>query len=154
MRYFAVLASAFAVTTLTACSLPERVAEKVQPYRIDVRQGNFVDQAMVSQLQKGMSQEQVRFVLGTPLLVDIFHSNRWDYVYRFKRGGGGEETRRLSVFFVDGKLDRVDGDVVAGTPPEVAVAPPARVIDLGVADPSAPREEEKKSSWWSSWWPW
>lgn len=129
------------------------VAENVHPYRIDVRQGNYVDQAMISQLRKGMSQDQVRFVLGTPLLVDIFHSDRWDYVYRFKKGDGPLEDRRISVFFVDGKLDHVAGDVVAGDPPVAAAAPQARVIDLGSA-PGLPPVEEKKSSWWSGWWPW
>jgi outer membrane protein assembly factor BamE len=153
MRH-SVLASTLAVTILNACAFPNWVAEKVHPYRINVRQGNYVDQAMVSQLRKGMSQDQVRFILGTPLLVDIFHADRWDYVYRFKLGSGEVQERRMAVFFVDGKLDHLDGDVVAGTAPEMAVAPPARVIDLGVADPSVPREEEKKSSWWSSWWPW
>lgn len=138
---------------LAACSVPTMVAENVHPYRIDVRQGNYVDQSMVSQLKKGMSQEQVRFVLGTPLLTDVFHADRWDYVYRFKRGNGALEERRMAVFFVDGKLDHVEGDVVAGAPPEVAAAPPARVIDLGGADMSVP-PEEKKPSWWSRLWPW
>lgn len=148
MRYSPVLATAFAVTTLAACSVPTMVAEKVQPYRIDVRQGNYVDQTMVSQLKKGMSQEQVRFILGTPLLVDLFHSNRWDYVYRFKRGNGGLETRNLSVFFVEGKLESVDGDVVAGAPPEAeSAAPAARVIDL-----TTPATETKESGRW--WWFW
>jgi len=153
MRH-SLLASTLAATLLAACSFPTWVADHLHPYRINVRQGNYVDQAMVSQLHKGMSQDQVRFILGTPLLVDIFHADRWDYVYRFKPGNGEAEERRMAVFFVDGKLDHVEGDVVAGTAPELAVAPPARVIDLGVADPSVPREEEKKSSWWSSWWPW
>lgn len=134
--------------------MPNWVAENVHPYRINVRQGNYVDQAMVSQLRKGMSQDQVRFILGTPLLTDIFHANRWDYVYRFKPGDGPVVERRIAVFFVDNTLDHVEGDVVAGAGSELAVAPPARVIDLGAADMSQPPAEEKKSSWWSSWWPW
>lgn len=150
MRYLPVLASMIAVTTLAACSLPTMVAEKVQPYRIDVRQGNYVDQAMVSQLRKGMTQDQVRFVLGTPLLVDVFHSNRWDYIYRFKRGTGSLESRKLSVYFVDGKLESVDGDVVAGAPPEAETsAPPARVIDL--TNPAAEKPQEESRSWWRFW---
>jgi outer membrane protein assembly factor BamE len=150
MRHLPVLASMIAVTTLAACSLPTMVAEKVQPYRIDVRQGNYVDQAMVSQLRKGMTQEQVRFVLGTPLLVDVFHSNRWDYIYRFKRGTGSLESRKLSVYFVEGKLDSVDGDVVAGAPPEAGSgAPPARVIDL--TNPTAEKPKEESKSWWRFW---
>lgn len=81
-------------------------------YRIDVRQGNYVDQEMVAQLRKGMTREQVRFVLGTPLVVDMFRENRWDYVYRFTEGWGDPQTRTLSLFFVDDRLDNVEGDVM------------------------------------------
>ena len=83
------------------------------PYRIDIQQGNFVSQEMVSQLKPGMSKEQVRFVLGTPLLTDIFHNDRWDYVYWREAPNGKREQRKLAVFFADGKLARLDGDVVA-----------------------------------------
>ena len=93
---------------LGACALPEFMA----PYRIDVQQGNFIAQDMVSQLKSGMSKEQVRYLLGTPLVADIFHAERWDYVYWFQRRGQPLERRRLAVFFQDGKLARLDGDVV------------------------------------------
>ncbi len=139
---------------LTACSVPTMVAESVHPYRIDVRQGNYVDQAMVSQLRKGMSEEQVRFILGTPLLVDIFHTSRWDYVYRFKPGSGTVEERRLSVFFRDGKLDYLDGDVIGGdAPASVATGPTTRVIDLGTAEPlpESAKDAPEKKSWWRFW---
>ena len=53
----------------------------VTPYRIEIQQGNYVSQDMVAQLKPGMTKEQVRFVLGTPLVTDIFHADRWDYVY-------------------------------------------------------------------------
>jgi outer membrane protein assembly factor BamE len=100
----------------------------LSPYRIDVRQGNLVTQEMVSQLQPGMTRDQVRFLLGTPLLADPFHAERWDYVYRFKPGYGDAQLRRLTVFFQDGKLARVAGDVVpavTGPAVEPAVAEPA-----------------------------
>lgn len=83
------------------------------PYRIDIQQGNFVSQEMVSKLRPGMSKEQVRFILGTPLVTDIFHADRWDYVYSFKRPGQAPERRRLAVFFEDDRLARLDGDVQA-----------------------------------------
>jgi outer membrane protein assembly factor BamE len=83
------------------------------PYRMEIQQGNFVDQDMASRLKPGMSRDQVRFILGTPLVADVFHADRWDYVFsRRPQGGGGLEQRRLSVFFEDNKLKRVDGDVV------------------------------------------
>lgn len=90
------------------------------PYRIDIQQGNFVSQEMVAQLKRGMTRDQVRFVLGTPLVTDVFHANRWDYVYLLDRPGQPRVQRRLAVFFEDDKLARVEGDVVAaaaGTEP-------------------------------------
>ena len=65
----------------------------------------------------GMSREQVRFVLGTPLVSDIFHADRWDYVYRFQPGKGAAQERRLTVIFEDGRLLRLDGDVRAAEAP-------------------------------------
>jgi len=83
------------------------------PYRIDIQQGNFVSQEMVAQLRRGMTKEQVRYLLGTPLMNDIFHANRWDYVYLLDRPRQTPVKRRLTVFFEDDKLARVAGDVVA-----------------------------------------
>lgn len=80
-------------------------------YTIDIQQGNYVSQDMVSQLKRGMSKEQVRFVLGTPLLADIFHADRWDYVYYNKPPGGKTVKRGVAVFFKDGKLARVMQDL-------------------------------------------
>jgi outer membrane protein assembly factor BamE len=101
---FAVIATAL---TLTACSF-------FAPYRIDIRQGNYIDDAMLEQLKPGMTREQVRFALGSPLVADVFHSDRWDYVYRFKPGNSSkEEQRAISVFFVNDKLDRVEGDITS-----------------------------------------
>jgi outer membrane protein assembly factor BamE len=92
-------------------------------YRMEIQQGNYLTQEMVSQLQPGMTRDQVRFVLGTPLLTDIFHDDRWDYVYRRGRAGSREiQERRLSVFFEKDRLVRVEGDVSTGLE---TTAPPA-----------------------------
>ena len=95
-----------------SCSYVPRIPG-VTPYRIDIQQGNFVSQEMVAQLKPGMSKEQVRLALGTPLLTDIFHADRWDYVYWRERPGAKLEQRKLTVFFEDGKLMRLDGDTVS-----------------------------------------
>ena len=92
------------------CSVPR--IPGITPYKIEIQQGNYLSQEMVSQLKAGMSKEQVRFTLGTPLLTDIFHADRWDYIYWRELPDGKRESRRLAVFFEDGKLARVDGDVV------------------------------------------
>lgn len=112
MRPF-VFPALVAASLLAGCSFDSLVS-KVNPYKIDVRQGNYVDQDMMAQLKKGMTRDQVRFVLGTPLVVDVFRSDRWDYVYRFTPGRGEPQQRVISVYFVDDKLDRVDGDVQGG----------------------------------------
>jgi outer membrane protein assembly factor BamE len=85
----------------------------VPPYRIEIQQGNFVAQDTVAQIKPGMSKEQVRQMLGTPLLTDIFHADRWDYVFWRDKPGAKREERRLTVFFEDGKVTRLDGDMVA-----------------------------------------
>ena len=104
------LSSALLIVAVSGCTAG---VDFVKPYRIDVRQGNYVTQDMVSQLQPGMSRDQVRFVLGTPLVSDIFHADRWDYVYRFQPGKGVAQERRLTVIFEEGRLVRLDGDVRA-----------------------------------------
>jgi outer membrane protein assembly factor BamE len=118
-RNAALAAALFAVTALAGCSYLPRIPG-VTPYRIEIQQGNYVTQEMVSQLKPGMSREQVRAVLGTPLLTDVFHADRWDYVYTKEDAAGKREERKLTVFFVDDKLTRVTGDVVAATQKEEA----------------------------------
>jgi outer membrane protein assembly factor BamE len=97
----------------------------VTPYRMVIQQGNFISQEMVSQLKPGMSKEQVRFVLGTPLVNDIFHADRWDYVYFRETADGKREQRNLSVIFENGKLARVLGDLL----PADGAAPRASGFD-------------------------
>jgi outer membrane protein assembly factor BamE len=103
------IALAFAAP-LAACGSVPRIPG-ITPYKIDIQQGNFVSQEMVSQIKSGMSKEQVRLALGTPLLTDLFHADRWDYVYWREAPDGKRESRKLTVYFADGKLERVDGDV-------------------------------------------
>jgi outer membrane protein assembly factor BamE len=91
--------------------------EWLAPHRIEIQQGNYVTQEMVSQLKPGMTRDQVRFVLGTPLVADIFHADRWEYVFRRQRADSREvEHGRISVFFSDNKLQRVEADPVATAP--------------------------------------
>jgi outer membrane protein assembly factor BamE len=80
-------------------------------HKIDIQQGNQITQEMVAQLHPGMEKHKVRFVMGTPIIADTFHNERWDYVYTFHKGGGDTEMRRVTIFFEDGKLYRIEGDV-------------------------------------------
>ena len=79
-------------------------------YKIDVNQGNYLSQDMVDKLKVGMTPSQVRQVLGTPLIMSPFRTDRWDYVYEFLRQGQVVEHRNFAVYFADGKLARWEGD--------------------------------------------
>lgn len=83
----------------------------IQPYRPDVQQGNVVTKEMVDQLRESMTRDQVRFLLGTPLLTSVFHTERWDYVYYLQRGKGDErQMRHLTVFFKNDRLASFQSD--------------------------------------------
>ncbi len=79
-------------------------------YKINIQQGVVVTQEMADQLQPGMTRDQVRFVLGTPILTDPFHKDQWDYPFRFQPGRGDVESRRFTVYFADDRLVRYNGD--------------------------------------------
>ncbi|MGZ3239934.1 MAG: outer membrane protein assembly factor BamE [Burkholderiaceae bacterium] len=81
----------------------------LSPYRPDVQQGNFVSKEMMAQLKEGMTHDQVRFLMGTPLLNDIFHADRWDYLFRLQRGNGEILSSRVTVFFKDDHVTRYEG---------------------------------------------
>lgn len=102
--YSSVLRAAVAVGAL-ACVLAACGTGKWGfPYRPDVQQGNWVTATEIEQLQPGMSREQVRYILGTPTLQNVFRSDRWDYPYYNKPGYGKIEQRTFTVYF--------DGDVL------------------------------------------
>lgn len=104
-------------TLVVILCLLNAACDVLTPYRIEIQQGNYVTQEMVAQLKPGLTRDQVRFVMGTPLVNDIFHEERWDYVFVRQRANSRDvERRRIAVFFEDGKLKRVDGDIVAAAP--------------------------------------
>jgi len=119
-----------ALLLLGGCSsqmLP--VLPGLKPYRMDVQQGNVVTQEMIAKVQPGMTRSQVRFALGTPLVIDPFRTDRWDYVYLYQKAGVITEQRRIAVLFKDDRLVRIDGDVLpagaAGTTPPAKSDVPA-----------------------------
>jgi len=129
---------------LSGCSMSSITSVAPDPYKIDIQQGNVITQDMVAKLQPGMTKSQVRFVLGSPPITDVFHANRWDYVYRFSKAGKLLEERKLTLFFENDQLARVAGDVAALTADDRAQAgdrPAARTVSeivLEKADPDAP----------------
>lgn len=101
---------------LVACSGfddgTRRLASVISPYQIDVVQGNFVSSEQVAQLKPGMGRQAVRDLLGTPLLQSLFHAERWDYVFTFKRKGEEPQLRKVTVFFKNDNLERFDADLL------------------------------------------
>lgn len=79
-------------------------------YKIDIQQGNIIDQNMINQLKPGMTQTQVAYVMGLPLLPNSFDKNRWDYIYTLQPGGEQRTQQTLSLFFKNDKLIRFSGD--------------------------------------------
>jgi len=79
-------------------------------YKIDINQGNYLSQDMVDKLKVGMTKPQVRTALGTPLVTSAFRESRWDYVYEYAKQGKVREHRQFTVYFVDDKLARWEGD--------------------------------------------
>ncbi|MFO1289091.1 MAG: outer membrane protein assembly factor BamE [Nitrosomonas sp.] len=110
------------------------------PYKIDIQQGNVVTEDMVEKLRLGMTRSQVRFVLGSPLITDVFHINRWDYVYSLAPSGRLSEKRRLSVFFDGDLLTHIEGDF------KLPILP---ANDLPLPSPNStdevPEDDEKKN---------
>ena len=87
-------------------------------HKIDFQQGNVIEQDQFNQLRPGMNKQQVRFILGTPMINDTFHADRWDYIHRFKPGYGELEQKRLAVFFENDRLVNLQGDFRPGAESE------------------------------------
>jgi outer membrane protein assembly factor BamE len=103
------------------------------PYRPDVHQGNIITQEMVEQLRLGMTRDQVRFMLGTPLLTSEFHKDRWEYAYYLNPRRGEVQNRRLTVTFKDNRLDRFVADPM----------PPEALADTLILGPNARRKPKE-----------
>jgi len=95
----------------------------VPTYRADIQQGNVVTPETVSALKLGMTKRQVRYALGTPLIADPFHKDRWDYIYSLQKGNGARSQQRLTVIFRNDALVTIEGDLAPGGRNTSAVAP-------------------------------
>ncbi len=107
----------------------------------DIQQGNIVTPEVVAELKPGMSRRQVRFLLGTPLLVDVFHQNRWDYLFSIKRRNDPLEIKHFSVFFDGDSMIRYSGDIKPAEnlaeekeKKELVVSVPDYTGELGIVD--------------------
>ena len=110
---FLVVAACVALASCSSTTMSDSAVNPVNwitPYKVDVIQGNFVSKEQVEQLQAGMTRDQVKAVLGTPLMASLFHADRWDYVFTLKRQGVEPQSFKYTVFFKGDQLVRFEGD--------------------------------------------
>ena len=109
----------FTLIALAGCSA-EGTRKLPGVYRMDVQQGNVIEQEMLDKLRPGMVKDQVHFIMGTPTIVDPFRTDRWEYLYTFSKGGERRQQRHITIYFEEDKLAYLQGGVVRGirTPPE------------------------------------
>lgn len=110
-------ATVLAASVLSGCSTLDKASNTlsnlggtITPYKIDIIQGNFVAKEQLAAVSAGMPKTQVRDVLGSPLLTSVFHADRWDYVFSLRRKGQDIQQRRVTVFFKDDLVERIEAD--------------------------------------------
>jgi outer membrane protein assembly factor BamE len=105
MKKLLIIIACFATLCLSGCS----ITEWSLVHRIDVQQGNVITQETINQLKPGMTRRQVQYVAGSPMVADVFHQDRWDYIYHMKPGTGETTTEHVSLYFENDALARISG---------------------------------------------
>jgi outer membrane protein assembly factor BamE len=104
-------AALLAMLLVAGCASNDRSRSGfLEPYKFAIPQGNYLNQQMLDQVREGMSREQVRLAIGSPLLTDIFHPQRWDYVFRFQYPNGDAELRKVTIVFRDDRVASITAD--------------------------------------------
>ena len=127
---------------VAGCATADRYAPSWRSfgvYKIDINQGNYLSEDTVDKLKVGMTQAQVRQLLGTPLITSPFRADRWDYVYEYSHQGRVVEHRNFTVWFADGKLTRWEGDKLPESVVELNVSATAKAL---------PSNAESEKSFW------
>jgi outer membrane protein assembly factor BamE (lipoprotein component of BamABCDE complex) len=134
------IALTLAMCAMTGCATSDRWSwRSLGVYKIDINQGNYLSQDMVDKLKVGMTQTQVKQILGTPLVASPFRPDRWDYVYEYTRQGQVIEHRNFIVWFADAKVARWEGDAMPESVLELNRSASAKAL------PSSPPAE--KGAW-------
>ena len=136
MRNRLILIACLVSPTLPGCSW-ESIGQNLPGiYKMDIHQGNIVSQEMVDQLKPGMNKRQVNFIMGTPLLQDAFHDDRWDYLYSNEPGGQARLQKKITLVFEKDELIGLQGDFRPGNLPSIE---PSK--DVSVTIPKIKREK-------------
>lgn len=137
MKKLLIIITCFASQCLTGCSITEWGVV----HKIDVQQGNVITQETINQLEPGMSRRQVQFVAGSPMVADVFHQDRWDYIYYMTPGQGDITQEHVSLYFENDALVRISGtlrpqdadEIDAGATEQVTlVVPPEERVPPGI----------------------
>jgi outer membrane protein assembly factor BamE len=98
------------LTSLTLVSCSAILNHLPGVYTLEIQQGNIIDQVMIDQLRPGMNKRQVLYIMGSPMLDDVFHKNRWDYLYSDQPGGEDRVQKQLSLFFENDQIVGIQGN--------------------------------------------
>jgi outer membrane protein assembly factor BamE len=132
MKKLLIITTCIASLSTTACSGIHLV------HKIDVQQGNVITQDEVNLLEPGMNRRQVQFIMGSPMIADVFHQDRWDYIYRMQPGYGEVVEERITLYFKDDELSSTSGTL---HPDESGKADTARPKQVTVVVPPEERVE-------------
>jgi len=108
-------------------------------YTIDIQQGNIIDQAMIDQLRPGMNKRQVLYIMGSPMLDDVFHKNRWDYLYSDQPEGEDRVQKQISLFFENDQIVGIQGDFRPSAVPVIKTS--------GETTVDVPKRDLEKTLW-------
>jgi outer membrane protein assembly factor BamE len=143
-RAFIVLACALVGACSSTSTSAVNPVNWITPYKVDVIQGNFVSKEQIELLQPGMSRDQVKAVLGTPLMASLFHADRWDYVFTLKRQGVESQSFKYTVFFKNDLLERFAGDAMPSESEFISTLSKKR--KLGAVPPLEATEAQLKAA--------
>jgi outer membrane protein assembly factor BamE len=108
-------------------------------YTIDIQQGNIIEQSMIDQLRPGMNQRQVLYIMGSPMLNNVFHKNRWDYVYSNQPSGEDRVQKQISLFFENDQIAGIQGDFRPSATPVIKTS--------GETTVDVPKRDLEKTLW-------
>ena len=127
------------LTSLTLVSCSTILNNLPGVYTLEIQQGNIIDQAMIDQLRPGMNKRQVLYIMGSPMLDDVFHKNRWDYLYSDQPSGEDRVQKRIAISFENDQIAGIQGDFRPSTTPVIKTS--------GETTVDVPKRDLEKTLW-------
>ena len=127
------------LTSLTLVSCSTILNNLPGVYTLEIQQGNIIGQAMIDQLRPGMNKRQVLYIMGSPMLDDVFHKNRWNYLYSDQRQGEDRVQKQISLFFENDQIVGIQGDFRPSATPVIKTS--------GETTVDVPKRDLEKTLW-------